>query len=67
MGAGVDAEAQLSAWEAAAKFSHPHIIRLFQAGRCKLDNAYYLYLVMEYADEDLSQVLPIRSLTAEEA
>ena len=64
---GADSEAQLSAWEAAAKPSHPHILRLFQAGHCKLDNQDYLYLVMEYADEDLSQVLPIRSLTAEEA
>ncbi len=65
--AGVDAEAQLSAWEAAARFSHPHVIRLFQAGRCKLDSEDCLYLVMEYADEDLSQVLPVRSLTVEEA
>ncbi len=64
--AGVDAEAQLSAWEAAARFSHPHVIRLFQAGRCKLDSEDCLYLVMEYADEDLSQVLPIRSLSIDE-
>jgi TonB family protein len=64
---GVDAEPRLLAWEAAAQFSHPHVIRLFQAGRCKIDSEDYLYVVMEYADEDLSEVLPIRSLTAEEA
>ncbi len=63
---GADSEAQLSAWEVAAKLSHPHILRLFQAGGCKLDNQDYLYLVMEYADEDLSQVVPIRSLSVDE-
>ncbi len=35
-------------------------------GRCQLDDTAILYLVMEFADEDLSQVLPNRSLTEAE-
>ncbi len=62
----VDAGIQLSRWEAAAKLSHPHLIRLFEMGRCQLENNAYLYVVTEYADENLSLVLPSRPLTAAE-
>ncbi len=48
---------QLSRWKEAAKLSHPHLIRLFQTGRCRLGNRDLLYVVMEYAELDLSQVL----------
>ncbi len=48
---------QLSRWKEAAKLSHPHLIRLFQTGRCRLGNNDLLYVVMEYAELDLSQVL----------
>ena len=59
-------ELQLSQWALAAKLSHPHLIRLFQSGRCQLDDMELLYVVMEYAEEDLSQILPSRPLTPEE-
>ncbi len=62
-----NAELQLSRWGLAGKLSHPHLIRLFQAGRCELGNMGLLYVVMEYAEEDLSQVLPHRPLTPAEA
>ena len=45
----------------------PNLIRIFAMGRCELDALPLLYLTMEYADEDLSQVLPHRSLSPEEA
>ncbi|HUE73380.1 MAG TPA: TonB family protein [Pirellulaceae bacterium] len=61
------AELQLSRWKRAAKLSHPHLVRLFQMGSCELAGLPLLYVVMEYADEDLSQVLPHRRLTAAEA
>jgi TonB family protein len=64
--AGLDEASQLSQWEAAAKLSHPHLIELFEVGRWQLGNEARLYVVMEYADEDLSQVLPIRQLTTVE-
>jgi TonB family protein len=58
---------QLSHWTQAARLSHPHLIRLFQSGRCRLLGVGLLYVVMEYADENLSQVLPYRPLTPAEA
>jgi TonB family protein len=60
-------EIQLSRWELAATLSHPHLLRLFEAGRCQLDNVSLLYVVMEYAEENLAQILPHRSLTPAEA
>ncbi len=62
-----NAELQLSRWAQAAKLSHPHLIRLFQMGRCQVGDTNLLYVVMEYAEEDLSQVLPHRPLTSAEA
>jgi TonB family protein len=61
------ADAQMARWDQAAKLAHPHLLRVFQTGRCELGGARMLYAVMEYADEDLSQVVPVRSLTAVEA
>src|SRR5436190_9945341 len=58
---------QLARWELAAKLSHPNLVRLFHLGRCRLNNTRLLYVVMEYAEEDLSQVLPDRPLTGAEA
>jgi TonB family protein len=62
-----ESELQLTQWGLAAKLSHPHLIRLFQMGRCQLDDVELLYVVMEYAEEDLSQILPNRPLTPAEA
>src|SRR5713101_2250493 len=62
-----NSELQLSRWSRAARLSHPHLIRLFQMGRCQLDNTRLLYIVMEYAEEDLSQILPQRPLTPAES
>ena len=59
-------ELQLSWWELAAKLSHPHLLRLFQRGRCQLDGIELLYAVTEYAEESLAQILPYRPLTPEE-
>jgi eukaryotic-like serine/threonine-protein kinase len=60
------ADMQLSSWEFAGQLSHPNLLRLFRSGRCRIDGNDLLYLVMEYAEEDLSQILPQRALTPEE-
>jgi TonB family protein len=60
-------ELQVSWWELAAKLSHPHLLRLFQRGHCQIDGMDLLYVVTEYAEESLSQILPYRSLTPVEA
>jgi len=57
---------QLARWEFAAKLSHPHLLRLFETGSCQLDSVVLLYVVMEYAEENLAQILPQRALTPEE-
>ena len=61
-----NADRQLSRWAIAAKLSHPDLLGLFQMGRCQIGDRRLLYLVMEYAQEDLSQVLPHRAITPAE-
>jgi TonB family protein len=59
-------DAQLLRWADIAKLSHPHLIRLFESGRGSIDDTNLLYVVMEYAEEDLAQVLLQRPLAPEE-
>src|SRR5437016_3341950 len=59
-------EARLSHWTTAAALSHPHLIRLLEAGRCQLGGLQFLFVVMEYAEQTLSQILPQRALTPDE-
>ena len=61
-----DHDTQLARWRRAAALSHPHLLRIFEVGRAQIDDAPFLYLVMEYADEDLSQIVPQRPLTPTE-
>src|SRR6202158_1300370 len=62
----VDANHQFLRWKAASELSHPNLIRIFEAGRGELDGTDLLYIVLEYAAENLSQILRERALTAEE-
>jgi TonB family protein len=62
-----DAELQLFRWKHAATLSHPHLLRVYESGRCHLGDFDLLYVVMEYAEENLSQFLPQRPLTPAEA
>src|SRR3984893_16758429 len=57
------AQAQLSHWTTAATLSHPHLIRLLETGRCQLGGRQFLFVVMEYAEQTLSQILAQRALT----
>jgi TonB family protein len=59
-------EDRLRRWRLAAELSHPNLMRLFERGTWQLNKVPLLYVVMEYADEDLSQVIPERPLTIEE-
>lgn len=59
-------ERQLSRWKLAAKLAHPHLLRIFESGRCHLNQSDFLYVVMEYAEENLSQIVPERPLSAAE-
>ncbi len=61
-----DAERQLSRLRAAARLSEPHLIRIFETGRVQMDGAQFVYAIMEFAEEDLSQILPQRALEPSE-
>jgi TonB family protein len=63
----VNPERQLSQWKLASTLSNPHLLRIFDNGRCYLNQSNFLYVVIEYAEENLSQILPQRPLTPAEA
>ena len=60
------AESQLSHWAAAAALTHPNLIRLLETGRCQLGSQHYLYVVMEYAEQNLAHLLQHRPLSETE-
>jgi TonB family protein len=65
---GAQAQIQRSRWELASKLSHPHLLRILHTGRWRADDEGDTYFaVMEYADENLAQILPSRLLTPAEA
>ena len=59
----VDAKARIAQWATASTLSHPHLMRLLYAGRCEFGREDLLYVVTEYAEEVLSEILPQRPLT----
>jgi TonB family protein len=65
--AGPNADAQISLWLRVMQLAHPNLLRIFDVGRCRLENRDRLYVVMEYAEEDLSQIIPNRALAPSEA
>jgi serine/threonine protein kinase len=64
--ADASAEAQLARWRVAGQLSHPFLQPLIRVGRCQLNNTDFLYVVMEYAEENLAQILPQRALEPQE-
>jgi TonB family protein len=59
----LDPEREVTRISAVAKLSHPHLLAIYNAGQWSVDGASVVYVVMEHADEDLSQILPQRALT----
>jgi serine/threonine protein kinase len=59
-------EAQLAHWRRLATLSHPHLLRILDAGRCRLGGHNFLFVVMEYAEQNLAQILHGRPLTPDE-
>jgi serine/threonine protein kinase len=62
----VQTEVQLVQWGTAGTLSHPHLLRLFDVGRCQVRGRAFLFVVMEYAEQTLAQLLPTRALTPDE-
>jgi TonB family protein len=61
------ADIQLDRWRLAAKLSHPRLLQIFEVGKCQISGDDLLFIVMEYASENLSQILPERPLSDAEA
>lgn len=59
-------EAQMAQWSAAAGLSHPYLVQLFETGRCQLGGLQFLFVVMEYAERTLADILSQRALTVDE-
>jgi serine/threonine protein kinase len=59
-------EQQLANWETASHLSHPDLLKVYASGQCRIEETDLLYVAMEYAEENLSQVLPHRALVIEE-
>jgi serine/threonine protein kinase len=63
----LQAQAQLVQWGTAITLSHRHLVRLFDVGRCRFAGREFLFVVMEYADQTLAELLPRRALSPDEA
>lgn len=60
------AQLQLARWRASAALIHPRLIQIFDAGQCQIGERPFLYVVTDYADQNLAQLLERRALTEEE-
>lgn len=60
-------EDRLAGWAAAAKLAHPHLARIHHYGRAEVSGNACVYIVSDLAEELLSQIIPERPLTADEA
>jgi len=60
------AKSLLARAQGATKLEHSGLLKIFDAGLTQRDGQTLIYVVMEYAEEDLSQVLRLRALTPEE-
>jgi TonB family protein len=62
-----EANARVERWNRAATLNHPHLSGIISARTWVLAGMPVAYLVMEYAEENLAEVLRNRALTADEA
>src|SRR5579872_1427512 len=61
-----DAAQQIARWRELVTLSHPNLLHVFHAGHCQMSGAPWLYVAVEYAEENVDQVLPVRPLSITE-
>src|SRR5260370_12878529 len=61
-----NAASRMDGWMLAANLSHPSLMRIFHTGGWQNEDVELLYVVTEYAQETLAQVIPERPLTTDE-
>jgi TonB family protein len=64
---GENPQSLMEDWAAAASLSHPHLMKIFYSGQVDVDGIGLLYVVTEYAEENLAQIIPERPLSPDEA
>ena len=64
--AGAHSGSQTLLHQRASKLNHPNLQRLLPGGPCRLAGMNFVFVVMEYAEEDLGTILPNRALSLEE-
>lgn len=64
--ASASADATLANWRKAAALPHPHLASILESGQCQQEGRQFLYVVTDYAEESLEEILPHRPLTSEE-
>jgi protein TonB len=57
---------RIAHWKQLSTLSHSNLLRIYDAGFCQITGGHWLYVVVEYAEENLDQVLPVRPLTVTE-
>lgn len=61
-----DAGNRARGWAVVPELEHPHLLRLYEWGRCEVDGADFAYVVTEFAPEVLEEILQERVLAGEE-
>ena len=61
------ADQVLEDWKRAQKLNHDNLVTIYSVGRCRIEDMELIYTAMEYADENLAEILPHRALTSDEA
>lgn len=59
---GPTAETQVRSLQAKTGLRHSNLLEIFDAGRTQVDGECAVYAVMEFADDNLEQILPERAL-----
>jgi eukaryotic-like serine/threonine-protein kinase len=62
-----DSEVQLAMWTEAMALDHPHMVKMFDAGRTEAAGVDLIYAVCEYPDDFLAGALTERPLSTAEA
>ena len=63
---GAGAETQVRSLQAKTGLLHSNLLQSFEAGRAQVEGECVVYTVMEFADDNLGQILPQRALEAAE-
>jgi len=61
-----DGEKQLQRWKETSELRLPNLVRILAMGLARVAGREVVYVVEEYAEENLGQVVPERELTADE-